>query len=150
MIFIRFYFKFSLPHKIKLFDRISSQVMSPSRVPPGDAIGRCRDAVESIQAATSHKYSRDRAELVHLLGSPHIQVSDDYIKPSNLLSTHPKIHKHMRRVLLFVLDVMWNLLWHILKKNIIRAFCHHHTHERTEIETKDKHKWRRVKCVGLR
>lgn len=63
-------------HK-KLFDRISSQVMSPSRAPPGDAINRCRDAVDSIQAATSHKYSRDRAELVHLLGSPHIQVSDD-------------------------------------------------------------------------
>lgn len=51
--------------------------MSPSRTPPGDAINRCRDAVDSIQAATSHKYSRDRAELVHLLGSPHIQVSDD-------------------------------------------------------------------------
>ena len=51
--------------------------MSPSRAPPGDAINRCRDAVDSIQSATSHKYSRDRAELVHLLGSPHIQVSDD-------------------------------------------------------------------------
>lgn len=49
--------------------------MSPSRAPPGDAINRCRDAVDSIQSATSHKYSRDKAELVHLLGSPHIQVS---------------------------------------------------------------------------
>jgi hypothetical protein len=71
--------------------------MSPSRVPPGDAIGRCRDAVESIQAATSHKYSRDRAELVHLLGSPHIQVSDDYI---NLHSTHPnKYSSSFERIL---------------------------------------------------
>lgn len=52
--------------------------MSPSRAPPGDAINRCRDAVDAIQSATSHKYSRDRAELVHLLGSPHIQVSDDF------------------------------------------------------------------------
>lgn len=61
---------------MKLFDRISSQVAMPTRGPSGEAIGRCRDAVESIQAATSHKYSRDRAELVHLLGTPHIQVSD--------------------------------------------------------------------------
>lgn len=59
---------------IKLFDRINSQVMSP-HTPPGDAINRCRDAVDAIQSATSHKYSRDRAELIHLLGSPHIQVS---------------------------------------------------------------------------
>lgn len=59
----------------KLFDRISSQVVSPSSRPPGDAIHRCRDAVDAIQSATSHKYSRDRAELIHLLGSPHIQVS---------------------------------------------------------------------------
>lgn len=63
--------------------------MSPMRGPSGEAIGRCRDAVESIQAATSHKYSRDRAELVHLLGSPHIQVSDDSIKAQILLDyTH--------------------------------------------------------------
>lgn len=48
-----------------------------SRAPSGDAINRCRDAVDAIQSATSHKFSRDRAELVHLLGSPHIQVSDD-------------------------------------------------------------------------
>lgn len=61
----------------QLFDRISSQVAMPARGPSGEAIGRCRDAVESIQAATSHKYSRDRAELVHLLGSPHIQVSEE-------------------------------------------------------------------------
>jgi calcium/calmodulin-dependent serine protein kinase len=67
-----------LPQFHKLFDRISSKVMSPSRAPPGDGINRCRDAVDSIQSATSHKYSRDRAELVHLLGSPHIQVSDDF------------------------------------------------------------------------
>lgn len=53
--------------------------MSPSRSPPGDAISRCRDAVDSIQAATSHKYARDRAELVHLLGSPHIQVSEIFL-----------------------------------------------------------------------
>lgn len=66
---------FSCHSWLKLFDRISSQVMSPSRAPPGDAINRCRDAVDSIQSATSHKYSRDKAELVHLLGSPHIQVS---------------------------------------------------------------------------
>lgn len=53
--------------------------MSPSRAPPGDAINRCRDAVDAIQSATSHKYSRDRTELVHLLGSPHIQVSDGWL-----------------------------------------------------------------------
>ncbi len=57
--------------------------MSPSRAPPGDAISRCRDAVDSIQAATSHKYARDRAELVHLLGSPHIQVSKNLLNLSN-------------------------------------------------------------------
>lgn len=60
----------------QLFDRIGSQVMS-SRTPPGDGITRCRDAVDAIQSATSHKYSRDKAELVHLLGSPHFQVSDE-------------------------------------------------------------------------
>lgn len=75
-----FHFSFSSSHRLssqfhKLFDRISSQVVS--RTPPGDAIARCRDAVDAIQSATSHKYSRDKAELVHLLGSPHIQVSDD-------------------------------------------------------------------------
>lgn len=69
-----FFFFNSYTHT-KLFDRINSQVMSPSHAPPGDAINRCRDAVDAIQSATSHKYSRDRAELIHLLGSPHIQVS---------------------------------------------------------------------------
>lgn len=82
IVILAFFFTFhvflSLNHSpTKLFDRISSQVMSPSRAPPGDAINRCREAVDSIQSATSHKYSRDRVELVHLLGSPHIQVSDD-------------------------------------------------------------------------
>lgn len=76
----------------KLFDRISSQVMSPNRAPSGDAINRCRDAVDSIQSATSHKYSRDRVELVHLLGSPHIQVSDDMSDCITFLSrVQPKI-----------------------------------------------------------
>ncbi|CRL07232.1 CLUMA_CG020213, isoform A [Clunio marinus] len=71
---------------LQLFDRISSQVMSPSRAPPGDAINRCRDTVDAIQAATSHKYSRDRAELVHLLGSPHIQA---------LLHTHDVVAREV-------------------------------------------------------
>ncbi|XP_070491286.1 peripheral plasma membrane protein CASK isoform X4 [Chironomus tepperi] len=71
---------------LQLFDRISSQVMSPSRAPPGDAINRCRDAVDSIQSATSHKYSRDKAELVHLLGSPHIQA---------LLHTHDVVAREV-------------------------------------------------------
>lgn len=70
--------------------------MSPSRAPPGDAINRCRDAVDSIQAATSHKYSRDRAELVHLLGSPHIQVSDDFWD----YVTHPFFRQTNSRVFL--------------------------------------------------
>ncbi|CAO1441355.1 unnamed protein product [Diamesa serratosioi] len=59
---------------LQIFDRISSTVASTARTPLGDAISRCRDSVDAIQAVTSHKYSRDRAELVHLLGSPHIQV----------------------------------------------------------------------------
>lgn len=50
-----------------------------SRAPSGDGINRCREAVDAIQSATSHKYSRDRAELVHLLGSPHFQVSYDFM-----------------------------------------------------------------------
>lgn len=72
--FLPFYDSSLTYSPLQLFDRISSQVVSPSR-PPGDGINRCRDAVDAIQSATSHKYSRDRAELIHLLGSPHIQVS---------------------------------------------------------------------------
>lgn len=53
--------------------------MTSARSPSGDAINRCRDAVDSIQSAASHKHSRDRSELVHLLGSPHIQVSSFFI-----------------------------------------------------------------------
>lgn len=82
---------------VKLFDRISSQVVSPSRAPPGDGINRCREAVDAVQSATSHKYSRDRAELVHLLGSPHIQVSEAFFAlpsspPDFFLSSHAAAH----------------------------------------------------------
>ncbi|XP_052863683.1 peripheral plasma membrane protein CASK-like [Anopheles cruzii] len=60
---------------LQLFDRISSSVINPSRAPPGDAISRCRDAIDAISSAAGHKYGREKAELISLLGSPHIQVS---------------------------------------------------------------------------
>lgn len=83
---------------LKLFDRISSQVMSPSRAPPGDGINRCREAVDAVQSATSHKYSRDRAELVHLLGSPHIQVSEDIVHVFAHPSSPPDFFCHHTRI----------------------------------------------------
>lgn len=71
--------------RLQLFDRISSNVITTSRSPSGDAISRCRDAVDSIQSAASQKLSRDRSELVHLLGSPHIQVGTFlYLNGNNL------------------------------------------------------------------
>lgn len=60
---------------VQLYDRISCTVMSPSRAPPGDAVSRCRDAVDAIHLATGHKLGREKAELLQLLSLPHIQVS---------------------------------------------------------------------------
>uniref|UniRef100_A0A182VZI8 Protein kinase domain-containing protein n=1 Tax=Anopheles minimus TaxID=112268 RepID=A0A182VZI8_9DIPT len=59
---------------LQLFDRISSSVINPSRAPPGDAISRCRDAIDAISSTAGHKYVREKSELINLLGSPHIQV----------------------------------------------------------------------------
>uniref|UniRef100_A0A182S8T6 L27 domain-containing protein n=1 Tax=Anopheles maculatus TaxID=74869 RepID=A0A182S8T6_9DIPT len=60
---------------LQLFDRISSSVINPSRAPPGDAISRCRDAIDAISSTAGHKYVREKSELINLLGSPHIQTS---------------------------------------------------------------------------
>lgn len=59
----------------QLYDRISSSVINPLRAPPGDAISRCRDVVDAISSAPGHKQAREKAELINLLGSSHIQVS---------------------------------------------------------------------------
>lgn len=67
----------SLPSS-KLFDRISSTVVSPSRAPPGDGISRCRDTVEAVATAPGHKYNRERNELLQLLSLPHLQVITIY------------------------------------------------------------------------
>lgn len=50
--------------------------MSPSRTPPGDAVLRCRDALDTVTTTPGHKYVRDRNELIQLLTLPHIQVSE--------------------------------------------------------------------------
>lgn len=72
---------------LQLYDRISSAAIVPSRAPPGDAVLRCRDAVEAISASAAgggtmgtsrhgKHYAQDKGELLHLLALPHIQVSD--------------------------------------------------------------------------
>ncbi|XP_055908335.1 peripheral plasma membrane protein CASK isoform X2 [Eupeodes corollae] len=60
---------------LQLYDRISCNVMSPSRAPPGDAVSRSRDAIDAISSSTSHKFAREKAELMQLLVSPHLQVN---------------------------------------------------------------------------
>lgn len=59
----------------QLYDRISCTVMSPARLPPGDAVSRCRDAMEAIRNATGHKLQREKAYVLQLLSLPHMQVS---------------------------------------------------------------------------
>lgn len=71
----------------QLYDRISSAAIVPARAPPGDAVLRCRDAVEAISALasgggtlgtsrhSSKQHAQERGELLHLLSMPHIQVS---------------------------------------------------------------------------
>ncbi|EDS40876.1 calcium-dependent protein kinase [Culex quinquefasciatus] len=59
---------------LQLYDRISSSVINPLRAPPGDAISRCRDVVDAISSAPGHKQAREKAELINLLGSSHIQI----------------------------------------------------------------------------
>ncbi|XP_035777652.1 peripheral plasma membrane protein CASK-like isoform X7 [Anopheles albimanus] len=71
---------------LQLFDRISSSVINPSRAPPGDAISRCRDAIDVISSTPGHKYGREKAELISLLGSPHIQA---------LLHTHDVVAREV-------------------------------------------------------
>nr|XP_029715985.1 peripheral plasma membrane protein CASK isoform X2 [Aedes albopictus] len=58
---------------LQLYDRVSSSVINPGRAPTGDAISRCRDAIDAISSAPGHKYGREKGELINLLGSPHIQ-----------------------------------------------------------------------------
>lgn len=74
-----------------MYDRISSAVIVSSRAPPGDAVLRCRDAVEAVSASaagsgtmgtsrhTSKHHAQDKGELLHLLALPHIQVSSRFI-----------------------------------------------------------------------
>ncbi|XP_055686221.1 peripheral plasma membrane protein CASK isoform X2 [Lutzomyia longipalpis] len=71
---------------LQLYDRISCNVMSPSRAPPGDGVARCRDAVEAISLAHAHKYTREKAELLQLLSLPHIQA---------LLHTHDVVAREV-------------------------------------------------------
>ncbi|XP_069961982.1 peripheral plasma membrane protein CASK isoform X1 [Bactrocera oleae] len=56
----------------QLFDRITSTVVSPSRAPPGDAVARCRDVIESVSSVGGNKYLKD--ELMQVLASPHVQA----------------------------------------------------------------------------
>ncbi|XP_018789056.1 PREDICTED: peripheral plasma membrane protein CASK isoform X1 [Bactrocera latifrons] len=56
----------------QLFDRITSTVVSPSRAPPGDAVTRCRDVIESVSSVGGNKYLKD--ELMQVLASPHVQA----------------------------------------------------------------------------
>lgn len=60
---------------VQLYDRISCTVMSPSRAPPGDAVSRCRDAIDAISSSSGHKNIREKSELMQLLSLPHLQVS---------------------------------------------------------------------------
>ncbi|XP_037910081.1 peripheral plasma membrane protein CASK-like [Hermetia illucens] len=60
---------------LQLYDRISCTVMSPSRAPPGDAVSRCRDAIDAISSSSGHKNIREKSELMQLLSLPHLQVS---------------------------------------------------------------------------
>ncbi|XP_055381359.1 peripheral plasma membrane protein CASK-like [Condylostylus longicornis] len=60
---------------LQLFDRISCTVMSPARAPPGDAVSRCRDAIDAVSSSSGHKFARDKGELIQLLSLPHLQVS---------------------------------------------------------------------------
>lgn len=71
---------------LQLYDRVSSSVINPSRAPPGDAISRCRDAMDAISSAPGHKYGREKGELINLLGSPHIQA---------LLHTHDVVAREV-------------------------------------------------------
>lgn len=58
----------------QLYDRISCTVMSPTRLPPGDSVSRCRDAMEALRIATGHKLQREKAYVLQLLSLPHMQV----------------------------------------------------------------------------
>lgn len=71
---------------LQLYDRISSSVINPLRAPPGDAISRCRDVVDAISSAPGHKQGREKAELINLLGSSHIQA---------LLHTHDVVAREV-------------------------------------------------------
>ncbi|XP_067618435.1 peripheral plasma membrane protein CASK isoform X1 [Eurosta solidaginis] len=57
---------------LQLFDRISSTVVSPSRAPPGDAVARCREVIESVSSVGGNKYLKD--ELMQVLATPHLQA----------------------------------------------------------------------------
>ncbi|XP_053681955.1 peripheral plasma membrane protein CASK isoform X5 [Sabethes cyaneus] len=71
---------------LQLYDRVSSSVINPSRAPPGDAINRCRDVIDAVSSAPGHKYGREKAELINLLGSSHIQA---------LLHTHDVVAREV-------------------------------------------------------
>uniref|UniRef100_A0A182QG50 L27 domain-containing protein n=1 Tax=Anopheles farauti TaxID=69004 RepID=A0A182QG50_9DIPT len=79
---------------LQLFDRISSSVINPSRAPPGDAISRCRDAIDAISSTGGHKYGREKSELINLLGSSHIQfpavplLAQDWNLPGTTRNIH--------------------------------------------------------------
>lgn len=69
----------------QLYDKISCTVMSPTRAPPGDAVARCRDAIEAIISAPGHKYNCEKNELLQLLSQSHVQVSAREMSIANLL-----------------------------------------------------------------
>lgn len=72
------YVSLPLSFNLQLYDRISCTVMSPARLPPGDAVSRCRDAMEAIRNATGHKLQREKAYVLQLLSLPHMQVGQEF------------------------------------------------------------------------
>ncbi|XP_031630042.1 peripheral plasma membrane protein CASK isoform X2 [Contarinia nasturtii] len=71
---------------LQLYDTISSIEMPQGRVPPGDGVARCRDAIEAIISAPGHKYNCEKNELLQLLSQSHIQA---------LLHTHDVVAKEV-------------------------------------------------------
>lgn len=61
----------------QLYDRISSKVVSPTRAPPGDAVQRCREAIDALAILERRQDIDigDVEELRDILTRPHSRVS---------------------------------------------------------------------------
>ncbi|GLH02156.1 Peripheral plasma membrane protein CASK [Gryllus bimaculatus] len=70
-----------MPHVLRrLYDRISSKVVSPTRAPPSDAVQKCREVAEVVReleqaAAELDVEPADLEELRDILARPHVRVS---------------------------------------------------------------------------